>query len=205
MEYLKSIIFFAISIIPYSIFSQDFNEMKSAFAKSYTAEEKKKYSEAISAIKGVNTAKCYECELRLGWLYYLSGNNTESYAHYSLAHTYMPASTEALWGAVYPLTKSEKWVELAKVYAKILQNDPTDPTANYRLGLSYYYKKEYEKALKYFQIALDITPFDYNTMMSSAWTHYFLGHKNEAKILFQKVLLYNTEDASAKEGLSLIK
>jgi hypothetical protein len=39
----------------------------------------------------------------------------------------------------------------------------------------------------------------------SAWTNYFLGNKNEAKALFNKVLLYSPNDKSALEGLGLIK
>jgi hypothetical protein len=39
----------------------------------------------------------------------------------------------------------------------------------------------------------------------SAWTNYYLGNKNEASILFNKTLMYNPNDKSALEGLSLIK
>jgi Flp pilus assembly protein TadD len=38
-----------------------------------------------------------------------------------------------------------------------------------------------------------------------AWTNYKLGKYREAKLLFQKVLLLSPDDASAKEGLNLIK
>jgi len=37
------------------------------------------------------------------------------------------------------------------------------------------------------------------------WADYRLGKSREAKILFSKALLYYPGDASAKEGLSLIK
>ena len=42
-------------------------------------------------------------------------------------------------------------------------------------------------------------------MLMSAWNLYFLGKYGEAKELFQRVLLYNPQDTSAKEGLSMIK
>jgi hypothetical protein len=38
-----------------------------------------------------------------------------------------------------------------------------------------------------------------------AWTNFKLGKTREAKILFNKALLYYPEDSSAKEGLALIK
>jgi len=37
------------------------------------------------------------------------------------------------------------------------------------------------------------------------WTSYFLGNYPQAKVLFNKALLYSPGDASAKEGLKLIK
>jgi hypothetical protein len=42
-------------------------------------------------------------------------------------------------------------------------------------------------------------------MLMSGWNYYFLGKYSEAKELFNRVLLYSPSDASAKEGLGLIK
>jgi tetratricopeptide (TPR) repeat protein len=78
-------------------------------------------------------------------------------------------------------------------------------TASYNLGLIYYYRKDYVNAKKYFDVSLNLSPFGYNNMLMSAWTNYFLGNKNEATVLFNKVLLYSPNDKSALEGLSLIK
>jgi hypothetical protein len=39
----------------------------------------------------------------------------------------------------------------------------------------------------------------------SGWANYFLGKKNEAKILFTKALIYAPGSESAKEGLELMK
>jgi hypothetical protein len=38
-----------------------------------------------------------------------------------------------------------------------------------------------------------------------AWTSYFTGNYNQAKVLFNKVKLYNPGDASANEGLQLMR
>ena len=38
-----------------------------------------------------------------------------------------------------------------------------------------------------------------------AWTDYYLGKKNQAKLLFNKVLMSNPDDKSATEGIKLIK
>ena len=117
----------------------------------------------------------------------------------------MPAATEPLWGLLNPYLAKEDWLNAEKVYLDILKLDPKNSVVNYRLGLIYYYRKNYKMAQKYFDVALNLYPFDYDTMLMSAWTNYFLGKNSEAKVLFNKVLLYSPNDASALEGLALIK
>jgi hypothetical protein len=39
----------------------------------------------------------------------------------------------------------------------------------------------------------------------AGWTKYFLNKKNEAKILFNTVLIISPTDKSAQDGLDLIK
>ena len=117
----------------------------------------------------------------------------------------MPVATEPLWGIVYPYSAQEKWNNVEQTYKWILKLDPKNGLAHYRLGLINYYRKKYSEAKKYFDVALNQSPFEYNYMLMSAWNNYFLGKYSEAKVLFNKVLLYNPDDKSALEGLSLIK
>jgi tetratricopeptide (TPR) repeat protein len=143
--------------------------------------------------------------LRLGWLYYLSGKHKESVIYYQKASNIMPVATEPLWGIINPLAKLENWNDVEKSYLSILKIDPKNAKANYNLGLIYYYRKDYLSAKKYFDIALNLSPFGYNNLLMSAWTNFYLGNKNEASVLFNKVFLYSPNDKSALEGLSLIK
>jgi tetratricopeptide (TPR) repeat protein len=117
----------------------------------------------------------------------------------------MPAATEPLWGIINPYTKQENWSDIEKVYTSILKLDPRNSKANYNLGQMYYYKKDYVNAKKHFDVVLNLSPFNYYNLLMSAWTNYYLGNKNEASVLFNKVLLYSPNDKSALEGLSLIK
>jgi hypothetical protein len=52
---------------------------------------------------------------------------------------------------------------------------------------------------------VDLYPFDYDGLLMLAWTSYFTGNYNQAKVLFNKVKLYNPGDASANEGLQLMR
>ena len=91
------------------------------------------------------------------------------------------------------------------MYNKILKISPNNTIANYRLGLIYYGKKDYQKALKLFEKVVNLYPFDYDGLLMYAWTNFMLGKTKEAKILFNKVLMLSPDDESAREGLDLIK
>ena len=117
----------------------------------------------------------------------------------------MPAATEPKWAIINPFTKLESWNDIEKTYLLILKLDSKNNTANYNLGLIYYYRKDYFSAKKYLDVSLNLSPFGYNNMLMSAWTNYFLGNKSQASVLFNKTLLYSPNDKSALEGLSLIK
>lgn len=176
-----------------------------AFSQSYDYEAIAKYDAAISSINTVYSATSYEINLRLGWLNYLAGKHKESISFYQKAISLMPAATEPKWAIINPYTKLESWNEIEKMYLSILKLDAKNSTANYNLGLIYYYRKDYFSAKKHFDVSLNLSPFGYNNMLMSAWTNYFLGNKSQASVLFNKTLLYSPNDKSALEGLSLIK
>ena len=117
----------------------------------------------------------------------------------------MPAAIEPIWAIITPLSIMENWVEVEKFYLAILKIDSKNSTANYNLGSIYYYRKNYVVAKKYLDVSLNLFPFNYDNLILSAWINYYLGNKNDARILFNKTLLYKSGDASAMEGLSLLK
>ncbi|MEZ5148220.1 MAG: hypothetical protein R2759_14450 [Bacteroidales bacterium] len=51
---------------------------------------------------------------------------------------------------------------------------------------------------------VNLYPFDYDGLIMFAWTNLKLGKLREAKVLFNKVLMYKPDDSSALEGLSVI-
>lgn len=204
MKPIKNTIAILISILSFGSYAQN-KEVMNAFSQSYTYETAQNYDGAISSINAVYSATSYEMNLRLGWLNYLKGKYKESVSFYQKAADLMPAATEPKWAIINPLTKLESWKEVEKNYLAILKLDAKNSTANYNLGLIYYYRKDYLNAKKYFDVSLNAYPFGYNNLLMSAWTNYFLGNKNEATVLFNKTLLYSPNDKSALEGLSLIK
>ena len=117
----------------------------------------------------------------------------------------MPLSVEAKLGYVYPAAALGNWEQVISKYKEILKIDAKNSTVNYRLGLIYYGREDFTSAYKFFEQVVNLYPFDYNSSLYLAWTNLKLGKTREAKVLFNKVLMMQPNDASALEGLSLIK
>jgi tetratricopeptide (TPR) repeat protein len=184
---------------------QDYTKWTAVFSESYTKEKAGKYSEAVNSLKAIYSSDSYEINLRLGWLTYLQGQFTESLGYYNKATELMPYAIEPRLGLVLPASSLGNWDMVISQYAKILSIDPNNTVTLYRLGLISYDKKDYKQAYQYFEKVVNLYPFDYQSVIMLAWTNYKLGKTREAKVLFNKALLYSPDDASAKEGLGLIK
>ena len=205
MKTIKSIAIIAILFASQTLFAQDFEKQISAFSKSYEYEATSDYANAITTMKTVYDASSYEINIRLAWLSYMSGLFTESVTYYQKAIALMPMSIEAKFGIINPLAALGNWSQVQAQYEKILEIDAKNTTANYRLGMIFYGKKDYAKAITFFQKNVNLYPFTYDSLIMYAWSNFQLGKTREAKVLFNKCLLYNPTDASALEGLSLIK
>ncbi|OFX77529.1 MAG: hypothetical protein A2X12_10810 [Bacteroidetes bacterium GWE2_29_8] len=198
----RLIIFFVAIALTSNVFAQN---LSNSFKNSYAFEKKGEYNNAIEAIKKNYDEKSYEINLRLGWLYYMSGLFTESSSYYNKSIMLKAYSIEAKLGLVLPASALGNWEIVKKQYNDILKIDPNNTTANYRLGNIYYGNKDYQNALKHFEKVANLYPFDYDATLMLAWTSFKLGKTKEAAVLFNKVLIIQPDDASANEGLKSIK
>ncbi|MEW5846460.1 MAG: tetratricopeptide repeat protein [Bacteroidota bacterium] len=201
----KNLILLGFTLISLNLAAQDFVKLSAAFSESYAKEKEGKYADAANTLKALYDEKSYEINLRLGWLTYLQGQFSESVGYYSKAIELMPYAIEPRLGIVLPTSAMGNWGSVVEQYNKILSIDPNNTLVLYRMGMISYENKDYQKAYTYFQKVVNLYPFDYYSVLMLGWTNYQLGKTKEAKILFQKALLYDPSSASAKEGLSLIK
>jgi tetratricopeptide (TPR) repeat protein len=200
----KSILILILSLTINLVNAQD-DKLRTAFAASIGFEAKYNYTQAIAKIIEVYNSNSYEINMRLGWLNYLAGLQKESKQYYNLAINIMPYSIEAKLGIIYPLTILKEWDNIALQYQSILKIEPNNSASLYALGMIYYNGKLYEKANKCFTLLVNLYPFSYDGLHMLAWTNFRLAKNKEAKQLFQKLLLISPNDASAMEGLTLIK
>lgn len=207
MELLrKSLTILLFVAISFSTMAQvNHDVLEAAFSRSYQHEKSGDFSASMDDLKKVLDDSSYEMNLRLGWLNYNAGLFDESIIFYSKAQKLMPYSEEARFGLILPLAALGRWKEVIERYDNILEISPNNTVALYRLGLVYYGRKNYTQAYPLFKKVVDLYPFGYDGLLMLGWTSFFLGKNNDAKILFNKVKLYNPNDDSANEGLKLIK
>jgi tetratricopeptide (TPR) repeat protein len=210
MEILKKLLIPMLLIISIAIpfnkaKSQDYKALQDAFSSSYSHETAGKYTAAIDALKKYYDESSYEINVRLGWLHYMAGLFTESISYYNKAIVLMPYSVEARLGYTYPAAAQGNWDQVIGKYQEILKIDACNYSANYKLGAIFYTRKDYTSAFKLFEKLVNMYPFDYDALHMLAWTNYRMGKLREAKVLFNKTLLNKPGDASALEGLGLIK
>ena len=196
---------FCVTIQGHSQDTSKVTAVKKAFESSYVLEKAANFLGAIAKIKAVYDETSYEINLRLGYLYYESIKYRESEYYYKKAILLKPNSIEAKLGIALPLYALASWDTLKMQYEAILKLDPNNSTANYRMGMIYYYKPDYATALTYFQKVNDSYPFDYDNTIMLAWTLLKLKKTTEAKTTFNTVLLIRPNDPSALSGLREIK
>lgn len=209
MEFLKlnpvRIMILVLSFVTVGATAQDFSTIKEAYAKSYELEQVGNYAEAVKTLKTVYDKEDYIINLRLGWLSYQNGDFTGSAAYYEKAIQLKPYSVEPRFGLAYPASAMGNWSIVVSQYEKILETDPQNTVAHYKLGMIKYSNEEFQEAYKHFEKIVNLYPFDYDSLIMFAWTNLKLGKTREAGILFRQCLLYNPDDESASEGLNLIQ
>jgi len=206
----KGLLFVFILVIVSQIYAQKSgtfsnDDLLNAFKLSYKYEASGQYKEAINAIQAVYSNSNYEVNLRLGWLNYLNLQHNEAMQYYQTAMKIMPYSIEARLGYVNPAAALENWIKVGDMYNEILNIDPNNTPVLYKLGTIYYYRPDYQKAYNCFEKIVNLYPCDYSSVLMFGWANYQLGRGNDAEALFNKVLLLSPNDASALEGLGLLR
>ncbi len=206
METLKKITL-AVTFILISgyIMAQSTAVTQAAFVKSYELEKAGNYTSAINTLKTVYKSDSYIANIRLGWLFYLAKQYSESINYYEKTISLKPYAIEARFGCVKPLSATENWEKVKAQYVAILKIDPQNTVANYWLGVIYYNRKDYAGATKLFEKVVNLYPLDYDSVIMLAWSKLYSGKQSDAKVLFTHALILRPEDNSALSGLKLIK
>jgi tetratricopeptide (TPR) repeat protein len=206
MENLKKItLIVVLALMGNFAMAQSQAVIQTAFAKSYESEQAGKYANAINDLKAVYKADGYFVNIRMGWLYYLAKQYSESIKFYNIAIALKPYAIEARFGCVKPLSAIESWENVKGQYFQILKIDPQNTVANYWLGVIYYNRKSYAAAEKLFEKVVNLYPLDYDSIIMLAWTKLNLAKSADAKVLFYQALVIRPNDSSALAGIKQLR
>jgi len=206
MEILKKISLAAVlALFLNGAAAQSTSVTQTAFSKSYVSEQAGNYTQAIADMKAIYKEDNYITNIRLGWLYYMAKQYTESVKFYNLAIALKPYAIEARFGCVKPLSALESWEKVKAQYLQILKIDPQNTVANYWLGVILYNSKDYVSAVNHFGKNVNLYPLDYDSVIMLAWAKLNSGKPNDARVMFNQALIIRPNDASALSGLKLIK
>jgi tetratricopeptide (TPR) repeat protein len=176
-----------------------------AFLNSYNNEANKLYDKAIDDLMVVYDPKIYEINVRLGWLYYYMANYEESKKYYKKAIDLMPKSVEARLGFVLPASALANWDAVLEQYLEILKIDDKNSTVNYFVGLIFYNRSDFVSAEQYFEKVYSLYPFNYDTVIMLALTKQKRKKNEEAKLYYNKALIFYPTDQTAIEGLKSLE
>jgi len=140
----------------------------------------------------------------VGWECLLNGSFNKSQLYYQNAFQLASNSVEALFGYVYPTAAMQNWDDVLGTYLKILEIDPNNTVANYRLAYIYFIRKDYSASESHLAKVLQLYPFDYdaNLLMGSVCVK--LGKIKEAKDYLQAALEYSPTSEEVQELLKAL-
>lgn len=206
MEILKKIALVAIVTFTFTgLMAQSTSVIQAAFSKSYVSEQAGSYTTAVNDLKTVYSKESYTVNIRMGWLYYLAKQYSESIKYYDIAIALKPYAIEARFGCIKPLSAIENWEKVKSHYIQILKIDQQNTVANYWLGVIYYNIKDYANAANLFGRNINLYPLDYDSIIMLAWTKLRLAKPADANVLFNQALVIRPNDSSALSGLKQLK
>ena len=179
-------------------------EIRDAYHKSYRYEKAQNYADAIKALAPVATAypQGYTVNLRLGWLYYLSGSYATARTCYQTAIKTAPDSIEAKLGHLLPLLAQERYDDAETSAKQVLRIDPVNYLANLRLAFALRMQKKFDAAEQVLNGMLVLYPTDISLLTEFALIKLAKDQKADAKRVFNDVLTLDPENVTAKAQLS---
>ncbi|WP_456431258.1 tetratricopeptide repeat protein [Thermosulfuriphilus sp.] len=173
------------------------------FEESYRYEKMGAYKEAIKALLPLYQEKprSYLLNLRLGWLYYLSGQYADSIEYYQRAMEIRPSSIEAALGLSLPLMARGNWGRVERLMNQIVSQDLYNYYANLRLAVALRLQNKASLAEKVVRKMLKFYPTSLDFLVELGRALTWQGKKEEARKIFRRVLLLDPQNVVARQAL----
>jgi tetratricopeptide (TPR) repeat protein len=174
-----------------------------ALTKSYQYEKAQNYEDAIKAI-AVLKDQDYLIQLRLGWLYYLSGNYAKSRQRYQMAIAAAPKAIEPRLGYMLPLLAQARYAEVEAVARQVLTMDSANYYASLRLAVALRLQEKLAPAAEVNVAMLELYPTDVSFLIELGLVHVAQQDQVAARQVFHRVLTLDPENVTAKTQLAAL-
>ncbi len=176
------------------------------YSKSYSQEYAGRYSQALEAMALIKSqSDDYVCELRIGWLLYLSKQYGESVEAYNSAINFAPEAVEPYLGLILPLTVQKKWRSIIVVVDSVLKNDPSNYSALSNKAWALYCLGRFSESAEIYSKIIRLYPADLDMQAGLGWALLKDGNIAKAKSIFEKVLTVSPANVSASDGIAACK
>jgi len=179
--------------------------IRKAFVRSIEHETNGDYQQAIDELirLPMQSQVDYPVHLRLGWLYYLSGDYPTSEWHYQEAIAALPQAIEPRLGHLLPVLAQGRYAEAETIAGQLASIEPDNYYANLRLAYALRMQGKYEAAVPVCQHALRVVPDDATLLAELALDHQGLQQHENARQLAQQILFIDGNNATANQILGL--
>jgi len=184
-----------------------YNDISKCYAKSYEYEKQKQYTKAIKALKPVylNYPNTYTVNYRLGWLYYLNNNFSNSLDHLNKASAIIPQSTETIAVMIYVYKAKADWETVEMLSVQWLKKDYYNLTANYWYAISLKMEAKYSLSIKISNKILALQPTSSVFLQELGENLYLNDQIDESKSVFSNLLILYPNNATALYYLNKIQ
>jgi len=195
----KLILFLAVILFAFSN-----KNIQQIYYKSYNYEKMGDYKDAIKVLIPLykKYPEGYTINLRLGWLFYLNKNYSNSIKHYQKASLILPYSIEPKLGLMRDYLALQDFKDALKEGNLILREDYYNYYGNYYEILALKGIKDYKNAVKLTNKMLGLYPTSVLFLNILGEVYYHQNKKDLAKKVFENVLLLDPNNVIAKSYLN---
>lgn len=172
-------------------------DARDAFSKSYQYERTQNYPEAIRVLLNLQE-RSYLIDLRLGWLYHLSGNYANARQFYTAAMQAAPKAIEPRLGYTLPLLAQARYDEVEATTKTILMMDANNYLASLRLSFALRMQKKFPQAREVNAAMLELLPTDVSFLTEQLLVSVAMNNSDVRK-LAEMILTLDPENFTAKQ------
>ena len=182
--------------------SEEFEDIKMQYFKSYDYEQMQKYSEAIKVLTPLYNKypKGYTLNLRFGWLFYLNKNYNDSIKYYKNASLINPYALDPRLGLIRVYLDTHSYKDAEVVSYELLKIDFYNYYANLYVTKSLIAQKKYEIALKIINKMLALYPTDIAYLEQLALL-YKLTNSRYLQVVYEDILVLDPNNVLVRSNL----